>query len=195
MSSCPADQSQSPPLVPPEPPPLPPRKAFIQQQLVLETRLQEIGGKLTELYKKTRQLNYVAHLVQTLESNSERLSSLFKSVIDPSFTFSMEDNTPDDDESVAVVEEDDHWVITVPHRLKPVKRTLNDINYLKSHLAAEHSLEIAINNKDPPTCSALQELLSSLLSNDAVKQDYYVICFLSDEVKDFSLINSECYFC
>lgn len=195
MSSCPADQSQSPPLVPPEPPPLPPRKAFIQQQLVLETRLQEIGGKLTELYKKTRQLNYVAHLVQTLESNSERLSSLFKSVIDPSFTFSMEDNTPDDDESVAVVEEDDHWVITVPHRPKPVKRTLNDINYLKSHLAVEHSLEIAINDKDPPTCSALQEFLSSLLSNDAVKQDYYVICFLSDEVKDFSLINSECYFC
>ena len=196
MSSLPpsadTDQQSPPPVIPP---PLPPRKTFIQQQLVLENLLREVGGKLSDLYKKTRQWDFVTQLTQTLDTNSERLSLLFKSVIDPSFTFTMEDNSIQStslDESVAVTQEDDQWVIRLSHRPQPIRRTLDDILHLKSHLAAEHSLKVA-DEEGSPSCSALRELLSLCLSRDAIKQDYYIICFLSDEVQDFSLVNSECF--
>ncbi|XP_003382408.1 PREDICTED: POTE ankyrin domain family member J-like [Amphimedon queenslandica] len=193
MSSIlPADtDQQSPPPV--SPPPLPPRKTFIQQQLVLENLLREVGGKLSDLYKKTRQWDFVTELAQTLGTNSERLSLLFKSVIDPSFSFTMEDNSIQStsfDKSVAVTQEDDQWVIRLSDRPKPIRRTLDDIVHLKSHLATEHSLKVA-DEEGPPSCSALRELLSLCLSSNAIKQDCYVICFLSDEVQDFSLVNSK----
>lgn len=160
----------------------------LRQHLELEERLQLVGEELLEDYKRTKQWKQVGQLAQTLNTNSNRISSLTYALnpTSSSFTFDEMEGTPPLPTVSVKSTEQCCWLVSLSSS-EPAKRKLEDFQSLRAHLITKYSLQIPSLAPDV-SASVLEEMLYSAVKDVSVSNDSFLNCFLSPNIDDFALV-------